>query len=228
MPALSCASARRRSSSPVARRSTSHCARSTASGVRSSCAASAVKRRSRSSVDSMRVNSPFMADSIGCSSCGACVHRHRTQVVGAAALQLGGQHAHRLQRAPHRPGHGQQQHRQHQQPGQQLAAHQVAHQFVAFGAALPGGHQPFAVRRLQVVHAPGLAVELHVDEAGGIGAARQLHAFAVDQQQLALAVPHRDGQVAQVGLAGRRRRRQRLARRGGRRPAWPAPAAPGG
>ena len=52
----------------VAPRSTSHWARSAASGVRSSCAASAVKRRSRASVASMRANSPFIACTSGRSS----------------------------------------------------------------------------------------------------------------------------------------------------------------
>ena len=146
--------------------------------------------------------------------------RHRLQVVGAAALHVGRERAHRRQRLPHGPGHRQQQHRQHQQPGQQLAAHQVAHELVALVHALPGGHQGAAVGGLQVVGAPGRARELQVDEAHGVGPVRQRLALAVDQQRAALGVPDGDGHVVQVGFAlGGGRRRQPLHRRGRPQPA---------
>ena len=230
-PAPSLASACARCAASAARRSTSHCARSTASGVRSSCAASAVKRRSRASVVSMRANRPFIARSSGCSSAGVsasgtgCRSSAPRRCRSAVSVRTGAS-AWRTAQAIASSSTG-----STSSQGSSWLPTRSRTSSSRSCMRWPAATSDAAVGGLQVVDAPGRARELQVDEAHGVGAVRQRLAFAVDQQRAALARPRRRW----PGRAGRPR--PRSAGAGGSRctaagdrspPAWPAPGAPGG
>ena len=139
---------------------TSHCARSTASGVRSSCAASAVKRRSRVSRLSMRANRPFMAA------------RQRLELGGRASVGHG-RRSSALARCSSAVSSAQGRQRVAHRPAPWPAAAPAAPAARARAGWLPGrrparrarasswpaatSHWPR--RRLQVVDAPGPAAE---------------------------------------------------------------------
>ena len=180
---------------------TSHCARSAASGVRSSCAASAVKRRSRASVAWMRREQG--------------VHRvhqrpqfHRC--IGSApapgrwrrARRLGRQLTHRRQCPPHRPGHREQEKGQHQQPGQQLADHQVQDQLVAFVAhsdRLPPAARPRATAgSTRARHRPPSRRSVKPVASRRQGSCAPSRSTSSSRPGV---VPHGGGQVVQVGVA---------------------------
>ncbi len=153
----------------------------------------------------MRSNSRLI-DWISGSNSAGTRGRDRLQVIGVARLELLCQHADRAQRAAHAGCQDSEQDRQHQQPRQQLAQQQVAQDLFALLGELAHGDD-HALGRAQIEHAPRLPGVVELLEALALRRIRQGGALAIDEQALALRVPHRDRHVGEVGTAAFARRR---------------------
>ena len=135
-PCTTLADACARCESSMESLATSHCARVAASGVRSSCAASAVNRRSCSIDSRIRSKSRLIDSTRGRSSLGRpFTGSGRRSLLGRVSMLCASAHD-RRHRPPHADVEHRQQQRQHQQPGTDLAEHQVPDQFIAFAGSL--------------------------------------------------------------------------------------------